>query len=199
MDSAGDPRPGAPHSGDDTVYLTVVDEKRNAVSFINSNYTGIGSGLVGGATGIALQNRGAGFSLDPDHPNCLAPNKRPYHTIIPAMIMRDGQPLDSFGVMGGPMQPQGHLQVAHNLIDLGMDPQRALDAPRFRVITGRQVTLEPGIPEDVVAELRRRGHDVSPPELPLSYGGGQIIHIDPESGILAGGSDPRKDGCALGY
>jgi gamma-glutamyltranspeptidase/glutathione hydrolase len=199
MDQAGDPSPGIPPAGDDTVYLTVVDEDRNAVSFINSNYMGIGSGLVGGETGIALQNRGAGFSLDPDHPNCLAPRKRPYHTIIPAMIFRDDKPLYSFGVMGGAMQPQGHLQVAINLIDLGMDPQRALDAPRFRVIEGRRVTLEPGIPKDVAEELRRRGHDIASPDLPGTYGGGQIIQIDPETGALAGGSDPRKDGCAIGY
>lgn len=199
MNRAFDPAPGVPPAGDDTVYLTVVDQARNAVSFINSNYIGIGSGLVGGETGIALQNRGAGFSLDPDHPNCLAPGKRPYHTIIPAMIFREGKPLYSFGVMGGPMQPQGHLQVAVNLIDLGMDPQRALDAPRFRVIEGRRVTLEPGIPKDVIEELRRRGHQIASPDLPASYGGGQIIQIDAETGALAGGSDPRKDGCAIGF
>jgi gamma-glutamyltranspeptidase/glutathione hydrolase len=199
MDQACEPVPGIPPAGDDTVYLTVVDQARNAVSFINSNYTGIGSGLVGGKTGIALQNRGAGFSLDPEHPNCLAPRKRPYHTIIPAMLMRDGQPLYSFGVMGGAMQPQGHLQVTVNLIDLEMDPQRALDAPRFRVIAGNRVTLEPSVPQEVVDELRRRGHEIAPPALPGEYGGGQIIQIDPETGALAGGSEPRKDGCAVGY
>jgi gamma-glutamyltranspeptidase/glutathione hydrolase len=155
--------------------------------------------MVGGKTGIALQNRGAGFSLDPEHPNCLAPRKRPYHTIIPAMLMRDGQPLYSFGVMGGAMQPQGHLQVTVNLIDLEMDPQRALDAPRFRVIAGNRVTLEPSVPQEVVDELRRRGHEIAPPALPGEYGGGQIIQIDPETGALAGGSEPRKDGCAVGY
>jgi gamma-glutamyltranspeptidase/glutathione hydrolase len=199
MERAGDPAPGIPPAGDDTVYLTVVDNARNAVSFINSNYTGIGSGLVGGATGIALQNRGAGFSLDPEHPNCLAPRKRPFHTIIPALVTRDDQMLYSLGVMGGPMQPQGHLQVVVNLIDLGMDPQRALDAPRFRVLGERRVTLEAGVPKDVVEELRRRGHEIAPPDRPGSYGGGQIIYIDPETGALAGGSDPRKDGCAVGY
>lgn len=199
LDRAGDPVPGIPPAGDDTVYLTVVDEERNAVSFINSNYTGIGSGLVGGDTGVALQNRGAGFSLDPSHPNCLAPGKRPYHTIIPAMILHQGSPLYSFGVMGGAMQPQGHLQVVVNLIDFGMDPQRAMDAPRFRVLEGNTVTLEPGVPESVIEELRRRGHRISPPQGLGSYGGGQIIHIDPHTGALAGGSDPRKDGCALGY
>jgi gamma-glutamyltranspeptidase/glutathione hydrolase len=199
MDQAGEPEPGIPPSGDDTVYLSVVDDARNAVSFINSNYTGIGSGVVGGKTGIALQNRGAGFSLDPEHPNCLAPAKRPYHTIIPAMMMRDGRPLYSFGVMGGHMQPQGHLQVVINLLDLNMDPQRALDAPRFYVISGKRVTLESGIPTDVIEELRRRGHDIPASPLLGSFGGGQIIYIDPETGALAGGSDPRKDGCALGY
>jgi gamma-glutamyltranspeptidase/glutathione hydrolase len=199
MERAGDPVPGIPRAGDDTVYLTVVDEARNAVSFINSNYAGIGSGMVGGATGIALQNRGAGFRLDPEHPNCLAPRKRPFHTIIPALVNRDGRPLYSMGVMGGPMQPQGHLQVVVNLVDLGMDPQRALDAPRFRVLGERRITLESGVPKDVVGELRRRGHEIAPPDRPGSYGGGQIIHIDPETGALAGGSDPRKDGCAVGY
>jgi gamma-glutamyltranspeptidase/glutathione hydrolase len=199
MERASDPAPGLPSAGSDTVYLTVVDEARNAVSFINSNYEGIGSGIVGGKTGIALQNRGAGFVLDPDHPNCLAPGKRPYHTIIPAMILQDGRPLYSFGVMGGQMQPQGHLQVAVNLIDLEMDPQRALDAPRFRVIGGRRVSFEPGVPADAVEELRRRGHDIIAPELPGTYGGGQIIQIDPHTDALAGGSDPRKDGCAIGY
>ena len=207
MAQAGDPTPGVPHPrpqrpeqmGADTVYLTVVDAARNAVSFINSNYQGIGSGLVGGDTGIALQDRGAGFSLDPEHPNCLAPGKRPYHTIIPAMIMRHERPLYSLGVMGGPMQPQGHLQVAVNLIDMGMDPQRALDAPRFRVLGGKRVTLEAGTPEAVVKGLKQRGHEITPPRTPGSYGGGQLIHIDPENGALAGGSDPRKDGCAVGY
>jgi gamma-glutamyltranspeptidase/glutathione hydrolase len=199
MGRAGAPAPGQLPTGKDTVYLTVVDEQRNAVSFINSNYGGIGSGLVGGETGICLQNRGAGFNLDPEHPNCLAPGKRPYHTIIPAMIMRNGCPLYSFGVMGGPMQPQGHLQVATNLLDMGMDPQEALDAPRFRVVKGREVTLEPTFPASVVEALRQRGHEILPPDLPGSYGGGQVIHIDPETGALAGGSDPRKDGCAIGY
>jgi gamma-glutamyltranspeptidase/glutathione hydrolase len=199
LDRAGDPAPGLPPAGSDTVYLTVVDEARNAVSFINSNYRGIGSGLVGGDTGIALQDRGAGFSLDPEHPNCLAPRKRPFHTIIPAMILREGQLRYTFGVMGGPMQPQGHLQVAVNLLDLGLDPQRALDAPRFRVIEGRRVTLEPGAPDELVEELRRRGHEIIPPTSPASYGRGQIIYVDPETGALAGGSDPRADGCAIGY
>jgi gamma-glutamyltranspeptidase/glutathione hydrolase len=115
------------------------------------------------------------------------------------MITQNGQPLYSFGVMGGPMQPQGHLQVAVNLIDLGMDPQRALDAPRFRVIEGKRVTLEPMMPPEIVEELSRRGHQIEPPALPGSYGGGQIIQIDPETDALAGGSDPRKDGCAIGY
>jgi gamma-glutamyltranspeptidase/glutathione hydrolase len=196
MEQALEPTSGMPPAGEDTVYLTVVDDERNAVSLINSNYTGIGCGVVAGKTGIALQSRGAGFSLDPDHPNCLAPGKRPYHTIIPAMIFREGMPVYSFGVMGGSMQPQGHLQVAVNLLDQEMDPQRALDAPRFRVIEGRRVSMEPSTPQGVVQELRRRGHEIAPPG---SYGGGQIIEIDPETGALAGGSDPRKDGCAIGY
>ena len=158
------------------------------------------SGEIGRSIADAVRAEGGvGFSLDPEHPNCVGPGKRPYHTIIPAMITREGKALYSFGVMGGPMQPQGHLQVAVNLIDMGMDPQRALDAPRFRVIEGKKVSLEPGLPAQVVETLRQRGHEIVSPEHPLVYGGGQIIMIDPETGALAGGSDPRKDGCAIGY
>src|SRR5262249_44449127 len=126
--------PGALPSSHDTVYLTVVDEAGNAVSFINSLFSGFGSGVVAGDTGIALQNRGAGFVLDPAHRNCIAPGKRPYHTIIPCMALRGDALWSSFGVMGDFMQPQGHVQMLVNLIDFGMNPQEALDAPRFRVV-----------------------------------------------------------------
>ena len=185
----------------DTVYLSVVDAERNAVSFINSNYAGIGSGLVAREWGIALQNRGALFTTEPGHPNSLAPGKRPYHTIIPAMAFRDGQPWLCFGVMGGYMQPQGHVQVLTNMVDFGMDPQAALDAPRWSVdpLTS-EVTLEPGLAH-AQAGLAQRGHRVSvtPPEAMGQYGGGQVIAIDPETGMLHAGSDPRKDGGAVGY
>ncbi|MFW6115911.1 MAG: gamma-glutamyltransferase family protein, partial [Chloroflexota bacterium] len=192
--------PGQP-AGRDTVYLSVVDGQGNACSFINSLYYGFGSGMVAGDTGICLQNRGACFVLDPTHRNCLAPGKRPYHTIIPSLITRNGKLKASFGVMGGFMQPQGHLQVVSNLVDHGLPAQELMDAPRFRVSTDlRAVLVEKGISPDVVRQLRDMGHEVSPPR-PISgeFGGGQIILVDEDSGDLIGGSDPRKDGCALGF
>lgn len=193
--------PGTP-VGDDTVYLAVVDAEGNACSLINSNYMGFGSGLVAGATGIALQNRGAGFLLDPQHPNGCAPHKRPYHTIIPGLATRpDGSLYACFGVMGGHMQPQGHLQLLVNLRVFGMDPQRALDAPRWQLTPQDRVGLEPWFGGDVRQPLADRGHRLVPADTPLSaasYGGGQLIAIT-EEGVRVGGSDPRKDGCvALG-
>ena len=187
-------------AGDDTVYLTVVDEERNAVSFINSLFSAFGSGVTAGDTGIMLQNRGRGFTLEPGHPNCLAPGKRPYHTIIPALIMKDGTPICSFGVMGGSMQPQGHLQVVCNMVDFGFSPQQALDAQRFRYLDGRRVALEP-LDAGVEAELTRRGHQLIPYKdaLAAGFGGGQVIVIDHGRGVLLAGSDPRKDGHAVGY
>jgi gamma-glutamyltranspeptidase/glutathione hydrolase len=193
--------PGQPEH-QDTVYLTVVDAQRNAVSFINSLYYGFGAGLVVPSTGICLQNRGACFTLEPGHPNALSGGKRPYHTIIPAMALRDGQLWLSFGVMGGFMQPQGHLQVLANLVDYGLDPQAALDAPRFRVDErgGRRVAVETGVPLKTRKALAAMGHDLrSDTMFAPQFGGGQAIAMDPASGVLWGGSDPRKDGCALGY
>jgi gamma-glutamyltranspeptidase/glutathione hydrolase len=186
----------------DTVYLTVVDGQGNAISFINSLYNGFGSGIVVPGTGICLQNRGACFSLEPDHPNVLAGGKRPYHTIIPAMAIRHGKLWLSFGVMGGFMQPQGHLQVVVNMVDHDMNPQAALDAPRFRVDSqgGTPVLVEDGVPQKARQALTRLGHDLIPKPLfdPI-FGGGQVIAIDPETGVLSGGSEPRKDGCAVGF
>ncbi len=193
--------PGQPEHRD-TVYLTVVDEERNAVSLINSLYYGFGSGLVVPGTGICLQNRGACFTLEPGHPNVLAGGKRPYHTIIPAMVLRDGQLWASFGVMGGFMQPQGHLQVLVNLVDYQLDPQAALDAPRFRVDErgGPRVAIETGVPLKTRKALAAMGHDVrSETTFSYGFGGGQIIAMDPETDVLWGGSDPRKDGCAVGF
>ena len=193
--------PGQPEHRD-TVYLTVVDGQGNAVSFINSLYFGFGSGLVVPGTGLCLQNRGACFSLQPGHPNALEGGKRPYHTIIPAMALRDGQLWLSFGVMGGFMQPQGHLQVVVNLVDYGLDPQAALDAPRFRVDErgGPRVAIETGVPLKTRKALAAMGHDVRPETtFAPGFGGGQVIAVDPDTGVLWGGSDPRKDGCALGF
>ncbi len=193
------PEPGWPPRHGDTIYLTVADEAGNMVSWIQSLYMGFGSGVTAGATGIQLQNRGANFSLEPGHPNEVAPGKRPYHTIIPGFITRDGRPWASFGVMGGFMQPQGHLQVGVNLIDFGMDPQAALDAPRFNWLRGREVALEAVVGEPVRAELARRGHVLLPRQTAVHYGGGQVILRDPDSGVLAGGSEPRNDGAAVGF
>jgi gamma-glutamyltranspeptidase/glutathione hydrolase len=179
----------------DTVYLSVVDRDRNAVSIINSLYYPFGSGMVAGDTGIMLQNRGAGFLLERDHFNCIAPGKRPLHTIIPAMAYR-GDDLLSFGVMGGEYQPMGHAYVLTNWLDFGMDLQEAIDAPRFQP-GGGVVALERPIPQDVMKALQQRGHVVGRSE--QSLGGAQAIHIDAKNGVLSAGSDPRKDGCALGY
>ena len=193
--------PGQPEH-QDTVYLTVADGQGNALSFINSLYNGFGSGLVVPGTGICLQNRGACFTLEAGHPNALAGGKRPYHTIIPAMALRDGRLWLSFGVMGGFMQPQGHLQVLTNMVDYGMDPQAALDAPRFRVDEkgGLQVAIETGVPLKTRKALAAMGHNVRPETtLGTGFGGGQVIAIDPETGVLWGGSEPRKDGCAVGF
>jgi len=201
-----DTQRGAPVASSDTVYLTVVDGRGNACSFINSNYMGFGTGIVPEGTGFSLQNRGHGFSLEPGHPNALAPRKRPYHTIIPAMATReaDGSLFASFGVMGGFMQPQGHVQVTVGMVDDGLDPQAVLDRPRFCLTQARpssRVELEEGIPVSMMSHLAQMGHEV----VPLAgygraaFGRGQIILRDPETGVLVGGSDPRADGQAVGW
>ena len=191
--------PGVPSIGG-TVYLSVVDEQGNAVSFINSLYGG--TGIVVPDTGIALQNRGMAFSLDPRSPNLLAPGKRPYHTIIPAMACRDGRLWMSFGLMGGHMQPQGHVQLLTNLLDFGMSYQEAIDAPRWRVDPDGLVAIEPGFPDTLPEELTNLGHKLKPeqPAFTYGFGGGQIIAIDDDaSNVLWGASEPRKDGCAVGW
>jgi gamma-glutamyltranspeptidase/glutathione hydrolase len=182
--------------GTDTVYLCVADGRGNVVSFINSLFHGFGSGLVVPGTGICLQNRGSSFSLEPDHRNRIEPSKRPLHTIIPAMVTRDGAPWFCYGVMGGDMQPQGHVQVLLNLIVFGMTPQEAGEAPRVREADG-VVGVERGIPVSVREALARKGHRVR--EGTGGFGGFQGILIDRANGVLYGASDPRKDGCALGY
>jgi gamma-glutamyltranspeptidase/glutathione hydrolase len=188
-------------AGGDTVYLTAADGDGNVVSLINSLYFGFGSGMAAGDTGILLQNRGYGFSLDPAHPNCIAPGKRPFHTIIPAMLLQGGRPVVSFGVMGGDMQPQGHVQVVSNLVDAGCSIQEAIDRPRFNYLDTDRVALERRLATQVGAELKRRGHVVEDEAAAMprgGFGGAQGIMIDP-TGTYWGGSDPRKDGCAIGF
>jgi gamma-glutamyltranspeptidase / glutathione hydrolase len=189
--------------GSDTTYFTVVDKDRNAVSFINSLFNSFGSGIVAGETGIMLHNRGTGFSLDPSHPNKLEPGKRPFHTLIPAMVFKDDKLLMSYGVMGGDIQAQGHAQVLVNLVDRGMNIQQAIDAPRVRYMSGRGVMMEEAIGAPSIDDLVRRGHERVFPPAGIMHralmGGGQAITIDPETGALSGASDPRKDGLALGY
>jgi len=180
----------------DTVYLTVVDRDRNACSFINSLYFGFGTGLTAPKSGVLFQNRGCGFVVEPGHPNCVAPRKRPLHTIIPGMALRDGRCALSFGVMGGGFQPVGHVQVLTNLLDFGMDVQQALDCARVFHIDGR-LDVERGVRPDVAEGLGQLGHDVGTPDMP--WGGGQAICVDWQNGTLAAGSDPRKDGLALAY
>lgn len=195
-----DPAHGRPLASSDTVYLSAVDGDGTACSLIFSNYMGFGTGIVPDELGFPLQNRGANFSLDPAHPNALAPGKRPYHTIIPALATRvaDGSLYASFGVMGGFMQPQGHVQVALALLCDGDDPQTALDRPRL-CIQDRGVALEDGTPTVVVEGLRARGHDVRvvTGHARALFGRGQVITRDPATGVLCGGSDPRGDGCAV--
>ena len=189
----------------DTVYLCAVDSEGNACSFINSNYHGFGAGIVPRDCGFSLQNRGAGFSLDPGHPNALAGGKRPYHTIMPGMLTRpDGSLFAPFGVMGGWNQPQGHVQVVVNLVDRGMDPQTALDEPRFSIFDdppNGDVWVENGVPAPTVEALARMGHPVRTASGALRstvVGRGQIIARDPGRAVLWAGSDPRADGCAIG-
>jgi gamma-glutamyltranspeptidase/glutathione hydrolase len=193
----------------DTIYLTVVDKDRNCCSFIQSLYFGFGSQMVAGETGFALQNRGCLFALDENHLNRLEPHKRPFHTIIPAFVTKDGQPWLSFGVMGGDMQPQGHVQVLIDMIDFGMNVQEAGDAPRVQHFgsqtptghpaepDGGRVAAESGIPEATLEALKKKGHRII--RSPGAFGGYQAILIDSKHGTLQGGSDPRKDGCAVGY
>ena len=201
-----DPVRGAPIGASDTVYLSVVDGEGNACSFINSNYEGFGTAIVPAGCGFTLQNRGAGFRLQPNHPNALAPGKRPYHTIIPAMSTHaDGALHACFGVMGGYNQPQGHVQVFANLVDHGLDPQAALDAPRFSIYDDPPnggVYLEDAFPASTHDALAAMGHEIVPTsgfERTAYLGKGQIIVRDRDTSVLWGGSDPRSDGAAVGF
>ncbi len=209
------PAPGTPPAGilehaSDTTYLTVADKVGMMVSLIQSNYRGMGSGLVPDGLGFMLQDRGELFSLNPDHPNAYHPGKRPFQTIIPAFVLKDGKPWLSFGVMGGGMQPQGHVQILVNLIDYGMNLQEAGDAARVHHDGGRQPTgvdldamgtldVEPGIPAETVARLKSMGHKVRVLEDGTAFGGYQAIMRDPATGVYAGATEMRKDGAAIGY
>jgi gamma-glutamyltranspeptidase/glutathione hydrolase len=196
---AGDHSFGVPSSNAedaDTVLLCVADGEGNVVSYINSRFAGFGSGLVAGDTGIALQNRGASFSLDDDHPNRLEPGKRPFHTLLPGLLRFDADDWAAFGVMGGFMQPQGHVQVVSNLVDEGMTPQAALDAPRWRYRESGRLAVETRLPGAIQNDLARRGHDLSvlPPGL---FGGAQFARN--ADGVLSAATEPRKDGNAVGF
>jgi gamma-glutamyltranspeptidase/glutathione hydrolase len=188
--------PAAPTPGNDTVYLTIVDRDRMAVSFINSLYSSFGVGICTEKTGIMLTNRGACFTLQPDHPNLFGAGKRPMHTIIPALAMRNGRCDMSFGVMGAHYQPMGHVQIILNMLDYGMDVQQAIDAPRF-FFEGENTDVERGTPLETIEGLKARGHHVVMATSP--WGGAQTVKIDWDRGVLIAGSEPRKDGCALGY
>ena len=184
----------------DTVYLSVVDKDGNAVSFINSLFEGFGSGILAEKSGVMLQNRGFGFRIQDGHPNCIAPDKRPLHTIIPGMVMKNGQAIMPYGVMGGRFQPTGQTLFLANHFEFGLAVQEAIDLPRLMPQDGPDgdvVQVESGIPGSVVDRLNRLGHKCVLVDKP--HGGGQAILIDREKGCLVGGSDPRKDGCAMGY
>ena len=208
-DRASDhPTRGEPTGQAETIYMTVVDGDLNCVSLIQSNYNGFGSDHVPAGLGFPLQNRGCLLALDPSHPNRLEPHKRPFHTIIPGFVTKDGQPWLSFGVMGGDMQPQGHVQVLSDMIDFGMDVQEAGDAPRFRHLGSSEptgtpadgagsVALESEIGPEVRRALEAKGHRLVNSR--GGFGGYQAIRIDADRGVLMGGSDPRKDGAAMGY
>lgn len=186
------PEPGnLPNGG--TVYLATADAEGNMVSYIQSNYMGFGSGLVVPGTGIALQNRGHNFSFDPTHDNCLEPGKKTYHTIIPGFLTKDDQPVGPFGVMGGFMQPQGHLQVIMNTLDFQLNPQAALDAPRWQWLEGKKIEVEHNFPQHIAQALARRGHQVQVALSSGSFGRGQIIWRDQKTGVLVSGTEPRTD------
>ncbi|MGA8382196.1 MAG: gamma-glutamyltransferase, partial [Stellaceae bacterium] len=180
----------------DTVYLCVVDRDGNACSFINSLFSSFGSAIVAPECGVILHNRGTGFRTIPGHPNAIAPRKRPLHTIIPGMLVKDGRAVMPFGVMGGHYQAMGHAHFLHRVLDRGMDPQQAAEQPRILALNGL-LQVERALPAAIVADLAARGHEIAVQEIPL--GGCQAIWIDHARGVLIGGSEPRKDGLALGY
>jgi len=192
------PEPGTPPKGG-TVYLAAADGEGNMVSYIQSNYMGFGSGIVIPGTGISMQNRGHDFSLDPTQANHLEPGKKTYHTIIPGFLTKGDQPVGPFGVMGGYMQPQGHVQVIMNTIDFHLNPQAALDAPRWQWVEGKMVELERSIPAHIAEALSRKGHQIKIAPDSGGFGRGEIIWRDPETGVLHGGTEPRTDGAVAAW
>ncbi|MFD1039935.1 gamma-glutamyltransferase family protein [Virgibacillus byunsanensis] len=192
------PEPYEPPSGG-TVYLATADDEGNMVSFIQSNYMGFGSGVVVPGTGIALQNRGHDFSLDPSQPNALKPGKKTYHTIIPGFLSKGDKPVGPFGVMGGYMQPQGHMQVIMNTIDFGLNPQAALDAPRWQWMKDKTISVESSFPTHLAQALARKGHDIQVALDSGGFGRGQIIWRNPETGVLMGGTEHRTDGAIASW
>ncbi len=197
-DKAIKPEAGEPQSSG-TVYLCTADGEGNMVSFIQSNYMGFGSGIVIPGTGISLQNRGNNFTLDKDHDNHLAPGKRTYHTIIPGFLTKGDTPIGPFGVMGGFMQPQGHMQVMMNVIDYGLNPQAALDAPRWRWNKDMQISIEMGFPQHIANALIAKGHDITVESKTGGFGRGQIIWRNPDTGVLVGGTESRTDGTVAAW
>jgi gamma-glutamyltranspeptidase/glutathione hydrolase len=192
------PEAGQPsHSG--TIYLATADGEGNMVSFIQSNYMDFGSGLVVPNTGICLQNRGHNFSLDPQHHNRLEPGKRTYHTIIPGFLTKNKSAVGPFGVMGKFMQPQGHVQVVMNMIDFHLNPQAALDAPRWQWIEHKKVLVEKEMPSHIVEALERKGHDIHVATSRHTFGRGQVILRDEQTGVLYGGTEARTDGAVVAY
>ncbi len=196
-DKAIMPKPGSPFCGG-TVYLCTADGDGNMVSYIQSNFQGFGSGIVEPQYGIAFNDRASGFTLDPQHDDYLVPLKKPYHTIIPGFLTKDGEAVGPFGVMGGYMQPQGHLQVIHNCIDFGMNPQEALDSPRWQWIEGKKVMIEAGVDEKIINALRARGHELIVTADSIDFGRGQIIWRNAD-GVLAGATEPRADGAVAAW
>jgi len=196
MDSLVELPKVSPPINPSTVYVSVIDKDRNVCSFINSVAHSFGSGVVSSKTGVLLQNRGAGFRVQPGHPNCIAPGKRPLHTIIPSMTTQNGRAKMSFAVMGGQYQPVGQTRVLTNMLDYGMDVQEAIDQPRGLHYEGIY-QLENGVSDEIAEGLKKIGHTIGRPVSP--WGGAQAIWIDWEKGTLTGGSEPRKDGIALGY
>ncbi|HLR92826.1 MAG TPA: gamma-glutamyltransferase, partial [Atopostipes sp.] len=182
-----------------TVYLATADGEGNMVSFIQSNYRGFGSGIVIPETGIAMQNRGSDFSLNPKDPNALEPGKRSFHTIIPGFLTKDQKPIGPFGVMGGPMQPQAHLQVVSNIVDYHMNPQAAMDAPRWQWMEGKNVLVEHGFPKHIAEGLERKGHQIKYDMGAATFGRGQIIWYDNDNKTYFGGTDGRTDSIIASY